>query len=474
MLSGPKTGYLASLPQLPPRSPANVSDAVSARPVWSSTAAVWPPVGTRTAPTPRQSASSGYILVAVTSTKLAPLLSRYAQRVHERAGNVHHVASPLGAWLLVALCAPLAKGPQRCELSEVLGTEPEEAAALAAGLAAEPHPVVGSGVAVWSGPELDTDELAAWKADLPASVETGKIPEQATLDAWTKARTLGLIDHFPLERDPADLLVMATALATRVSWARAFDLVPASALGSSSLWTPRLRQALHAPAGDSRHPAFIADTDAAGTVAVHTGLARSGLQVTSVIAGPDVATADVLGAAHDIAIAEAVRPGTVARRSLFDLPLGEGPLWTITEERANTTSPDGREQRYGAVLPAWSARSNHNLNDPALGYPATAAALAETLHLGEYRYRAQQTAMARYTRLGFEAAAVTAHAMASSMPRRRIGTRRIAELRFAHPFAVVAVTIGDQHARAREHAKGRAWHGLPVFSAWVMEPDEAE
>jgi hypothetical protein len=60
---------------------------------------------------------------------LAGLVASYARRFHAVIGSRHHVASPLGAWLLLALCAPAASGTQRRELVEVLGCEPEEAAA---------------------------------------------------------------------------------------------------------------------------------------------------------------------------------------------------------------------------------------------------------------------------------------------------------------------------------------------------------
>jgi hypothetical protein len=56
-------------------------------------------------------------------------------------------------------------------------------------------------------------------------------------------------------------------------------------------------------------------------------------------------------------------------------------------------------------------------------------------------------------------------------PRR--GRQRVADLRFAHPFAVVAVTVDEHHDRP---GGGRAgpWHGVPVFSAWVTEPQDAD
>ena len=76
---------------------------------------------------------------------------------------------------------------------------------------------------------------------------------------------------------------------------------------------------------ESGHDCYIAQTERAGRVAVHTARDEAGLAVTSVIADPGVATADVLAAAHEAAA------GTAARTSLFDLPLGDSPLWSIAE-----------------------------------------------------------------------------------------------------------------------------------------------
>ena len=45
----------------------------------------------------------------------------YAERLQVAVGADHHVVSALGAWMLVALCAPLAEDGGRDELAEVLG-----------------------------------------------------------------------------------------------------------------------------------------------------------------------------------------------------------------------------------------------------------------------------------------------------------------------------------------------------------------
>jgi hypothetical protein len=76
-------------------------------------------------------------------------LAAYAERLHAAAGPDHHVVSALGAWLLVALCAPLAATGAQAELAEVLGADPMEAAQFAAELLSQPHPLVASGGCGW-------------------------------------------------------------------------------------------------------------------------------------------------------------------------------------------------------------------------------------------------------------------------------------------------------------------------------------
>jgi len=262
---------------------------------------------------------------------------------------------------------------------------------------------------------------------------------------------------------PAVYLILATALATRVSWECPFELAPASSLGPDTLWAKRLTRVLSAPQHHG-HRQFIAATPEAGDVAIHTARARGGLLVASVVAAAQVPAADVLAAAHALAIACAV--GTAApRRSLFDLPLGDGAAWSLREEMSDS----GGGQEFSAVLPAWSANSRHDLADPRLGFGAAARALA-----GPDPWEAKQAVMARYTRVGFEAAAVTAQAVALSMRLPVRGLRRTAELRFAHPFAVVAVTVDESYDRELHRPRTGPWHGIPVFSAWVTDPQDAD
>lgn len=403
--------------------------------------------------------------MTVRTCDVAECVSSYAARLHAVIGDRHQVASPLGAWLLLALAGPASTGADRETIAEILGCDVDVAARAAAELLAAPHPLVAGAVAVWTKRGGDISEhFRRWREALPPEVTRGPLPDQAGLNNWAREHTFGLIDRFPIDLTTSMYLVFASALATKVSWQTPFDLAPASELGSASPWAHQLKQVLRTP--DPRragHEQFIAVTEQAGDVAVHVATAQDGLLVFSVAADPGVPANRVLTAAHQIGCAHAVG-AVVQRRDLADLPLGEGPAWLLREEQA----PVARDIST-AVLPAWSARSKHDLEHPSLGFREVRNALVQAAD----PWQAKQAAMARYSRTGFEAAAVTAIAVALSMTRSR-STRRVADLRFAHPFAVVAVAIGGNEQAPATQAGPREWHGVPVFSAWIREPEDAD
>ncbi|MFD2767043.1 hypothetical protein [Micromonospora eburnea] len=390
-------------------------------------------------------------------------LAQYAERLHRAAGDAHHVASPLGAWLLLALAGPAATGDTRTRLTEALGTDVDSAAVAAHALLAAPHPLVAAATALWEREPFAG--LAGWRATLPERTQTGPLPDQAALDTWAREHTDGLIDRFPITVAPDLLLILASALATRVSWAEPFEVAAADRLGPGSAWAGRLERVLRTPGHG--HRCWIASTARAGDVAVHAAPARpaagdgeAGLLVVSVAAAADVPAADVLAAAQQVAADAATAPDGIGprQRSLSDLPLGDTPLWTLREETVRAFTP---EQRVSAVLPCWSAESRHDLTPAGFGFDDAARALGTLLGSAAPRFGAVQSAVARYGRYGFEAAAVTAFAMVTGLPPER--TVRVAELRFGHPYAVVAVATDSA---------GGPWHGLPVYSAWVAQPQE--
>ncbi|MEU1590443.1 hypothetical protein [Micromonospora sp. NPDC005710] len=406
------------------------------------------------------------------TTDLHGPLHAYAARLHATAGDRHHVASPLGAWLLLAVAASAAAGSTvaeeaATELTRALGTDLPNAAEVARSLLDAPHPLVGSATALWHRSGHGDGGSAAWRATLPRTTEVGVLPDQAGLDAWAREHTLGLIDTFPLRVSPDVVLALASALATRVSWATPFDVTDARAFGAGSQWAGQLRRALRSP-GHGHRCAIVANAQV-GDVIVHAAPAQTtdgaGLVVLSVAAAPQVSPAEVLAVAYEFSSAVADGAQPAGSRSLFDLPLGEAPLWTVSEERVRTRARDGREERHHAVLPCWSAQSEHGLTAPALGFGAAATVLATAMGLSVDGYEARQTAVARFDRYGFEAAAVTGMFGVTSVPPE--GVARTAELRFGHPYAVVAVATDTRAAGVTG-----PWHGLPVFSAWVAEPED--
>lgn len=403
------------------------------------------------------------------TSAIAPAVARYAATVHAAAPAAHHVVSPLGAWLVLALAASAADpGEVPAPLAEALGMPPEDATRLAGALLDAPHPAVASAVGLWWRHDVVTDRLTAYLARLPRGATREPLTDQARLDAWTRDHTLGLVDRFPVQLRRDLLLVLASALATRVRWRELFDLVPAAELADGGPFASAVTSALRSVRG---HDVRLVRTRAAGVVGAHVAASADGLAVVSVLAAPDADRAGALAAAHEVAVG--LRDGAIGDHlSLFDLPAGAGDVGEIVED--SVLAGRSPRERGVAVLPSWRARSEVDLLDgpAAPGFAAAGEALADLLPPARTVLEARQVALASYTREGFEAAAVTAVGVrmaavvsATEVPRRTL------HLRFDRPYAVVAVAVRPEPEVAAAVDEG--WYGLPVFSAWVAEPAES-
>ncbi|MED5815812.1 hypothetical protein VST63_25925 [Mycolicibacterium sp. 050232] len=388
------------------------------------------------------------------SPDIPELVSAYAVGFNRGVLGAHAVASPLGLWLLLALVGPATSGASRRDLEAVLGTTVDDAATRAGTLLRDPHPAVSALAAVWDrklGPAFDD-----WARTLPDVVERGPVPDKAQADAWARARTDGLIDRFPLQLDELTRLVLASALATDISWAQPLDTT--NELGGP--FGEQISTALTVRDGIQ----LVVDTDAAGQVAVAAPPSSSALDVFSVIAAPEVAPHDVATAAHQVA-AMLRGDGRAARRVPIE-DLVDGHAWTVTERRERRVRGPDAQAEWSSQLPAWSATSDHDLKD-APGVTPVFATLAGFVRDEEQPagLDAKQVAVASYSRTGFKAAAVTAMGVrAAGMPRfHEVLVKRI-EIRFNRPFAVLAC--------ADRKAGPEAWRGVPVFSAWITEPQE--
>ena len=267
------------------------------------------------------------------------------------------------AWLLLALCGPASGGQARDRLAEAVGCDLDQAAAVAGALLSVPHPAVAAAAGVWRRGGTSTGGLGRWLAGLPPAVETGELTGQAALDDWAQRSTSGMIREFPVDLSSEVLLVLTSALAARVSWEEPFDAVPGAALGPHSRWASQLRAVLRTPQGGGvstrrgwSHGQFIAATGQAGDVAVHT--AWGSWRAPGDLGSRPARRSGRRRPRRRLPAGECHRQRRpVARRSLFDLPLGSAPLWEIIERPAPVEALDGRKEECTAVLPAWSAAS---------------------------------------------------------------------------------------------------------------------
>lgn len=401
-------------------------------------------------------------------TNVSDLVAAYALRLHAAAGDGHHIVSPLGAWLLVALAAPLTSGDTREEVEHALGCDVETARRAAAELLADPHPALALAFAAWHKGDIGAG-LDAWCRALPRCATSGPMPTQVQANAWASKQTKGQLESMPVEINDEFRLLLVTAVATRVSWPHAFQLVPATEL--SGTWSSRVNCVMRRHAGDPVR--VVARTAEAGLVGVSHECGERRLDVVSVIAAPGIGPARVIAAAYEVAALIAELPSTAAFVPAFDLPL-IGHAWVVRERVFESYFGPDRTERSEVTIPAWTASTELPglIAAPGTGFGAIGKATLRQIPpgpRGDY-VRAAQAATARFDTNGFSAAALTAFPAvgASAGGDWRQKVERTVKVYFDRPFAVVAAT-GDGRSGRSELGRFR---GLPAFGAWVTEPME--
>jgi hypothetical protein len=407
---------------------------------------------------------------------LVTLIDSYSRRVCPAVLGQHpgsSVSSPLGIWLLLAACAAAASGDDQRALEHALGCSTAEATAFLHRFLDAPPPALHSALALWVRSADRTSPLVGWSSSLPPGVARGPIPSQEDADAWADRHTMGLINRFPVKITERTRLILASALATRVTWQEPLEVEPAAwHFRESSPWAERVENVL--VDYFARSPTMLADTEAAGVVAVHFAVATDDLAVLSVAADPSLERSVVFDAAYEIAQRCREDDLSRARCSLFDLPLGEGHSWKITEDEAlSWTAAEREEQIDSCVLAAWSVHSELDLWAGGFGVEPALHALFGLIGpgpLGEGS-DAVQSATASYTATGFEAADILSMELGQA-PTETVLLRR-ARLIFDHPYAAIALsgTASDFKGAPVGHTDTFC---LPLFSAWVAEPAEPE
>ena len=126
---------------------------------------------------------------APATADLPAAISAYAARFHAAVGAHQHVASPLGAYLLLGLLAPLTAGDERAALERVLGVTADDAHRAALTLLRFPHPAVGLALSVWHDAALAHTRIGGWLRDLPRGLARAGIPARPELDRWARSGT---------------------------------------------------------------------------------------------------------------------------------------------------------------------------------------------------------------------------------------------------------------------------------------------
>ncbi|NEW40500.1 hypothetical protein GV792_16815 [Nocardia cyriacigeorgica] len=354
--------------------------------------------------------------------------NRLTRRWCEVAGNEDFVVSGAGLWPLLGLLASAARNPARMELEAAVGI-PADAAHSAAlrlidTMRYSRHLSAALGVWVKRTLPLNSD----WLSSLPRGT-VDLITDQAALDAWAGESTEGLIKEFPLQLTRDTVLVLATALVARTSWREVFyetTMTPAS-----GPWQDKTVPALSRTTGtawcatllEGPSPVTRIIVEGTGDVDVHL------LQGAGTAA--DVLTTGLNALTEGLDVRPALAVGT------------NGPGLTVREE----ISLQERDQLH-LTLPPFAVRSKHDLCSPTL---AALFGLTTARTNGDHFpgispaplsvEQGAQDVLARFTREGFEAAAVTAISLdVRGMPPPPTEHRiKVYTATFDRPFGFLAV-----------------------------------
>lgn len=378
------------------------------------------------------------------------LTKRWAAQVPATGPGTVFTAA--GVWPLLALLADGAGGSAREELAEAVGLPAGAAAGAARELLDALAGIRGleSATGLWARADLPLEQ--AWSSKLPAGAR-GTLTDDVhadtkVLDTWASDRTGGLIERMPVALDEGTRLVLASALALRLKWIRPFREIPGSV--DEGPWAGRpLRVLVRGTTLLDRVRVAHGQT---GPVTLMEVVGDTGVDVHLVLGEPGAPAGGTLGAGID-AVTRAL-PSTGAHL----LPEGKpGPGLSI-----GTVTSASRRPWLTVRTVAFDVRAEHDLLEHARLFGLDTASdrdhghfpgiSAEPLAVGS----ARQTALARFGAEGFEAAAVTAVAMAagSAPPRLKYRVRR-AEVRFDRPFGFLAV-----HRTSR----------LVLAAGWIDEP----
>ncbi|MTE15023.1 serpin family protein [Nocardia aurantiaca] len=369
--------------------------------------------------------------------------NRLTARWCATAGPGDFVLSGCGAWPLLALLAATAEEPGRSELAAATGLPAADAHAgaleLLHTLAQAESVSAALGIWVRQGLPLRRE----WSTSLPAGTVQA-ITDQAALDTWADRHTGGLIEKFPLPVDSMTVMVLATALAARTTWLDPF------------------------------HEDTMSITD--GPWRGHAGpaLTRSSSrpQDATILDATDPVTRVIVCGTGDLDVHLLLGRGTPGAVLTAGLEALAGTVPVRGHLPAGTRSPGlnvkavkdrGQGDRLEMSLPPFEIRCLHDLIEQSALFGLTTVTDSARGHfpgMSEhplYVDQAAQDVFARFTKDGFDAAAVTAMTMnlASARFLHKERTALHTTVTFDRPFGFLAVHRPTS---------------LAVVAGWVAHP----
>ena len=356
-------------------------------------------------------------------------------------GSDDFALSGAGLWPLLALLASAADEQARAELAAALGRPAESAQQDALELIDVLRAGVSTTAALGLWTRKDIPLHPEWASGLPDGVVRA-LTDQAALDRWASEKTGGLIDKFPLDITPDTAMLLASALAARVTWREPFDSYPRAGHRESTdpdqQWLSRTTYDLTAAAVlDGTVTRVVVEGD--GDVDVHL-----------LIGGQP---ADVLAAG----LRELSGDAQVSLAADLD---SDGPGLTVRRVQSSR-----KDDILHVELPSFAITANHDLLNDVDLFGLRLVTNPRISHLPLlspaplYVSEGAQDVVARFFAEGFEAAAVTAFELAvTGMPPEARYEIKLVEATFDRPFGFIAV-----------HRPSR----LAVVAGWVNSPFEA-
>lgn len=378
----------------------------------------------------------------------------FHQTFLKEGNEENYISSPLGLWLLVALQGA---GRRNEALEAFLGTPSLIAYETAVELIKTAPEDLHIATGFWINELLEQNIVNDWIE--PFSKELVNIhktlPTKEELDIWADENTKGIIKEFPMEEVKPDLIIiLANALAVKIDWDKPFDPLPVS---NTKLANWGVKNVLHEDFTNFKPFRFYRVDEE--LYCSYTKNIRTGINVTSVIA-----TNPTVNQLKVVKVAEMITNNSLTPLTMEEILLLEGEESEVLSITRRMTSSGGK---YGSVvLPAWDAKGDFDLKDMPFEFGKIIAKELTDRIEGPHDIEGHQSAVAKFHKAGFEAAAITYFAnRAGAIPPMNKSESLLIRINFTHSFAAIAYYEDDQDS---------IWNNLPIFSSWIEHAAETE